>query len=67
MTNLGKEILDFLATPSLKDGRKSLYKLLGADENEANVYYLVPLLNLCFGTIFFYLPRQPETGIMLAK
>ncbi|PIV70176.1 MAG: hypothetical protein COS08_01565, partial [Euryarchaeota archaeon CG01_land_8_20_14_3_00_38_12] len=46
MTNLGKEILDFLATPSLKDGRKSLYKLLGADENEANVYYLVPLLNL---------------------
>ncbi len=46
MDNLGKELLDFLNTQEIKRYRKNLYKLLETDENEVNVYYLVPILNL---------------------
>jgi hypothetical protein len=46
MDNLGKELLDFLATAPLKEAKNELYNLLEADMDEVNVYYLVPLFNL---------------------
>lgn len=46
MDNLGVELLDFLATPHLKEARSELYNLLNVCDNEVNVYYLVPLSNL---------------------
>src|SRR5574341_10080 len=47
MNSLGKELLDFLSTDSLKKARKELYKLLNAcEEDEINIYYLVSFSNL---------------------
>ena len=46
MDNLGKDFLDFLATDALKEARNGVYNLLGADDDEVNVYYLIPLFNL---------------------
>ena len=46
MDNLGKDFLDFLATAPLKEARNGVYNLLGADDDEVNVYYLIPLFNL---------------------
>ncbi|MDP3104088.1 MAG: DarT ssDNA thymidine ADP-ribosyltransferase family protein [Candidatus Methanoperedens sp.] len=46
MDNLGKELLDFLATPHLKEARSEINNLLNVCGNEVSVYYLVPLSNL---------------------
>lgn len=46
MNESGKDFLDFLATAPLKEARNELYNLLGADDDEVNVYYLIPLFNL---------------------
>ena len=46
MDDLGGELLDFLATGSLKEARRELYNLLNVRDDEVNVYYLLPLSNL---------------------
>ena len=46
MDNLGRELLDFLATAPLREARNELYNLLEAGNDEVNVYYFVPLFNL---------------------
>ena len=46
MDNLGKDLLDYLSTSTLKEAKKELYQELNAFDNEVNVYYLVSLSNL---------------------
>jgi hypothetical protein len=46
MDELGKEFLDFLATVPVREARHELYNLLGALDDEINVYYFTPLSNL---------------------
>jgi hypothetical protein len=46
MDNLGRELLDFLATAPLREARNEFYNLLEAGKDEVNVYYLTPLFNL---------------------